>query len=177
MKQTKLLALGLAFILSACSEDKETSKEENANKAPLAHLVLDSAPEKAVDIAEMRKSAQPGDTVTFTGEVIGSDPVFMEGRAVMIMGDPKKLTACNKIPDDPCETPWDVCCDDPEVITASIVTVQVVDDSGKPVKSSLKGIGGVTELSSVTITGKVAKASNADNMLVNATGIYVHPKS
>ena len=176
MKKTILLPLSLAFILASCSDEKETSKQENPDKGPLAQLVLESAPNKAIDIADMRKSAQAGDTVTFTGEVIGSDPVFMDGRAVMIMGDPKKLTACNKIPGDECERPWDVCCDDPEVITASIVTVQVIDDSGKPVKSSLKGIGGVTELSSVTVTGEVAESSNSANMLVNATGIYVHPK-
>lgn len=177
MKKTILPTLGLAFILASCSDEKETSKQENNEKGPLAQLVLDSAPDKALDIAVVRTSAKPGDSVTFTGEVIGSDPVFMEGRAIMIMGDPKKITACNKIPGDECERPWDVCCDDPEVITASIVTVQVVDDAGKPLKETLKGTGGVKELSTVTVTGEVAKGSNESNMLVNATGIYVHPES
>lgn len=176
MKLTKLLALGLALTLASCSDKKEVSQQENADKAPSAQLVLDSAPEKAIDIADMRKSAKPGDTVTFTGEVIGSKAVFMDGRAVMIMGDPKKLTSCDKNPDDQCSTPWDVCCDDPDVITASIVTVQVIDDSGKPVKSSFKDMVGVSELSTVTVNGSVAESSNEANMIVNATGIFVHPK-
>ena len=113
--------------------------------------------------------------MTFTGHVIGSDPVFMDGRAVMIMGDPKKLTSCNLRPGDECETPWDVCCDDHDVITASILTVQVVDDAGKPLKTGLKGLGGMKELSALTIIGKVADKSNESNMLINATGIFVQP--
>lgn len=175
MKPTKLLALGLALTLASCSDKKEITQQESPEKGATAQLVLATAPAKAVDIADMRKSAQPGDTVTFTGEVIGSKAVFMDGRAVMIMGDPKKLTSCDKNPDDQCSTPWDVCCDDPDVITASIVTVQVVDDSGKPVKSSLKEMVGVSELSTVTVNGSVAESSNESNMIVNATGIYVHP--
>ncbi|MDB4623857.1 hypothetical protein OAF99_00465 [Akkermansiaceae bacterium] len=177
MKKTILLTLGLALTLASCSEDKETSTTESNDKGPLAGIVLSSAPDKPLDIAVLRKSGKPGETVTFTGEVIGSDPVFMDGRAIMIMGDPKKLTACNKKPGDECERPWDVCCDDPDVITASIVTVQVVDDAGKPVKAGLRGVGGVKELSTVTVTGEVAKGSNDSNMLINATGIFVHPQS
>jgi len=175
MKKTTLLPLGLAFVMAACSDDKETKKQDSAPKAPLEQVVLDAAPANPIQISELRKSAKPGDTVTFTGEVIGSYDVFMDGRAVMIMGDPHKITPCNRISGDECETPWDVCCDDPDVITASIVTVQVVDESGKPLKSGLKGIGGVAELSAVTVTGKVAKSSNDKNMIINATGLFVHP--
>lgn len=176
MNKQILLLLSLAFGLSSCSDDKETSNQESVAKGPLAQLVLVAKPEKAQDITSIRTTAKPGDDVTFTGEVIGSDSVFMDGRAIMIMGDPKKLTACNKIEGDKCERPWDVCCDDPDVITASIVTVQVVDDAGKPLKETLKGTGGVKELSTVTITGVIAEGSNESNMLVNATGIYVHPE-
>jgi len=171
--QTNIIpTIALTFLFASCSEKEETT-ETNTETGPLEELLLTSAPAKAVDIADLRKSAQTGDTVTFTGNVIGSDPVFMDGRAVMIMGDPKKITSCNLIPGDECETPWDVCCDDPDVIKASIVTVQVVDDAGKPLKTGLKGLGGMKELSALTVTGEVAEGSNKDNMLVNATGIYV----
>ena len=164
--------IALSFLFASCSEKKETT-ENNKESGPLEELLLTSAPEKAIDIADLRKSALAGDTVTFTGNIIGSDPVFMDGRAIMIMGDPKKITSCNLIPGDECETPWDVCCDDPDVIKASIVTVQVVDDAGKPLKTGLKGLGGMKELSALTVTGEVAEGSNKDNMLVNATGIFV----
>jgi hypothetical protein len=175
MKKTKLLPTTiLALLLVSCSDKEEAGKKTSDSDSLLSHLVLDTAPSKPLEIAKIRSSAKPGETVTFQGRVMGSDPVFMEGRAVMIMGDPKKMTPCNEIEDDECETPWDVCCDDPEVVTNSIVTVQAVDESGKPLKGSLKGLSGLKELDSVTVTGVVAKSSNKKNMVINATGLFVH---
>lgn len=57
------------------------------------------------------------------------------------------------------------------------MTVQVVDEEGKLVKKTLRGVGGVKELSTVTVTGEVAEGSNDSNMLINAAGIFVHPNS
>lgn len=177
MKKTILLPTTiLALVLASCSEKEETGKTTSDGDSPLSHLVLDTAPDKPSEIATIRSSAKPGETVTFQGRVMGSEPVFMDGRAVMIMGDPKKMTPCNEKHDDECPTPWDVCCDDPDVVTASIVTVQAVDDSGKPVKGSLKGLSGLKELDSVTVTGVIAETSNEENMVVNATGLFVHTK-
>lgn len=180
MKRTILLTFGLALTLVSCSEKgsdtTETTKQEMKNATSISKLLLKEEPKEAMGIAELRKTAKPGDTVTFTGAVIGSDSVFIKGRAIMIMGDPTKITSCDRHPGDNCPTPWDVCCDDPDVIKASILTVQVVDDSGQPVKADLKGVGGLKELSSATITGVVAKNSTATNMLINATGIYIQPE-
>ena len=176
MKTKYYPALALASILSltACSDEKDTSNATPAKEdSALTALVLKEEPAEAVDIADLRTSAKPGDEVTFAGKVIGSMNVFMDGRAVMILGDPKKLTSCDLNPDDQCETPWDVCCDDPEVIKDSIVTVQAVDDAGKPVKEGFKGLAGMKELSSVVIKGEVADGSTDANMVVNATGIFV----
>ena len=85
----------------------------------------------------------------------------------------RRLIEGDLIPEDECPTPWDVCCDDPDVITASIATIQVVDDEGRPLKSGLRGVGGMKELSSLVVKGVVAKGSNEKNFLVNATGIHV----
>ena len=180
MKKTILLTFGLAFTLISCSEkDKDTtdtSKQELKSDSAISKLLLKEEPKEAVGIAELRKTAKPGDTVTFTGAVIGSDSVFIKGRAIMVMGDPTKITSCDLHPGDNCQTPWDVCCDDPDVIKESILTVQVVDGSGRPLKADLTGVGGLKELSKATITGTVAKSSNESNMLINATGIYIQPK-
>ena len=176
MKQTKRLTLGLALILTSCSATKKTSGIPSQNNSrALTSLVLTSAPKNALDIADLRTSGTPGDTVTFTGQILGKNPAFTRGRAVMIMGDPKKLTSCNLHHGDGCRTPWDVCCDDQDVIKASILTVQVVDSAGKPIKTSLKGLAGMKELSEVTVAGKIAESSTQSNMLINATGIFVQP--
>ena len=166
----------LALTLTACSDKKEVGQTPADNTSPLKQVVLGTAPDKPLEIATIRGSAKPGETVTFKGQVMGSDTVFMDGRAVMVMGDPKKMTPCSDIPGDECPTPWDVCCDDPEVVTASIITVQVTDESGKPLKATLKGLSGLKELSWVTVTGKVTEASNKENMVVNASGLFIHPQ-
>jgi hypothetical protein len=178
MKLITTLASGLFLVLTSCSEEKQAADSPAPQKEEsLSAVLLDTAPADPVDIAEMRKSAKPGEAVTFTGSLIGKNTIFMDNRAVMVMGDPKKLTACNLIPGDECETPWDVCCDDYELIKDSIVTVQVVDEDGKPLQAGLKGLGGMAELSAVTVTGEVAEGSSAENMVVNASGIFVQPKS
>ena len=166
----------LALTLAACSDKKEVSQKPAENRASLEQFVLSTAPDNASEIATVRSSAKPGETVTFKGQVMGSDNVFVNGYAVMIVGDPKKMTPCNAIPGDGCPTPWDVCCDDPDVVKASIITVQVADASAKPLKASLKGLSGLKELSWVTVTGKVTESSNKNNMVVNATGLFIHPK-
>lgn len=191
MKYKTLMTVALAVALTSCSEDKQADDssgkadgkglaDDSSGKADdgaLTSLLLDEAPADPMDIAEMRKTSKKGDLVIFKGTLIGDLDIFMDNRAVMKMGDPKKLTACNLIPGDECETPWDVCCDDPEVIKASIVTVRVLDEDGGVLKAGLKGVGGLEELRAVTVTGTVDASSNTDNMQINATGIFVHPAS
>lgn len=175
MKHLNIAALSSTLFFASCSEKEKAEVSQPQNKDAFGEIVLSNAPEKALDIAALRTTAKAGDEVTFAGSILGSDPVFVENRSVMIMGDPKKLTACSLRPGDECVTPWDVCCDDPDVIKSSIVTVQVVDENGQPLKQGLKGVGGMKELSQVIVTGEVAEGSTASNMLVNATGIFVQP--
>ena len=163
------LPLLAALSLSSCQD--ETTAPAETLASPVESLFVSTAPAEAISIAKLRSDAKPGDTVTFTGKVLGAHEVFMDGRAVMIMGDPEMLTSCDLKPDDECETPWDVCCDDAETITNNIVTVQVLGEDGAPLKTGLKGQNGLAELSVLTVTGTVADSSNADNMIVNAQSL------
>ena len=106
---------------------------------------------------------------------MGSKSPFVAGRAMVILGDPDKLTSCDIKHGDRCLTPWDVCCDDHDDIKNFTATIQIVAQDGKLVKAGLKGLKGIQELSQLIITGTVADGSNADNLLINATGIYVQP--
>ncbi|MFC4992510.1 hypothetical protein [Rubritalea tangerina] len=179
MKLTKVMTIGavlsLSYGLIACSEKQaEVKVEETEAKATgLEALVVAEEPAEAVSIAALRGAAKAGDEVTFTGKLIGNQTVLMDGRAIMVMGDPAKLTSCDLRPGDNCQMPWDVCCDDFDAIKANIVTVQVVDADGKPLKQGLRGVGGIQELSMVTVTGTVDAVSNADNMVVNAKSLFV----
>ena len=172
--KTKLI-LAAACLLASCQE-KPAPAAKQTPAAPSAELskVLATAPSgeaKAIHVA--RTTAKPGDEITLTGRIMGNEKPFVEGRAVFILGDPAVLTPCNEMPDDPCETPWDVCCESAEEKKTGTATVQIAGADGKVLKEGLEGVGGLKNLATVVVTGKVAEGSSADLLVVNATALQV----
>jgi hypothetical protein len=175
MKSITIFAALLTLALSSCNEETTTSVESssNGNEGALLAILLPTLPEGALTITEARKNPTPGTKVVLSGKIMGNESPLVDSRAMLTLGDPTKLTSCDLNPDDPCETPWDVCCDDLDLRKASIATIQVLGANGKPFKTGLRGLGGLRELSSLVIVGEVAQGSNKDNFLVTATGIHV----
>lgn len=170
-------AIALCLAVTSCGggDDEASNNQTTASSAldTLQSLLLPEAPEGAITITEARKRPTPGTKVIVSGKVMGNDNPIIQSRALLTLGDPTRLDSCDLIPGDECPTPWDVCCADPDVVRASIATIQVIDENGKPVKAGLRGIGGLQELSKLIVIGEVADGSNANNFLVNATGIHV----
>jgi len=180
MKHTTILAIAACCSLTLISCQEKSAPEASEAEAEMTEssvemVILKSSPENAKSIAEARTSPTPGESITIMGKVIGSKTPFVEGRAMVLLGDPEKLISCDLNPSDSCHTPWDVCCDDHDDIKNFTATIQVLDENGKLLKQGLKGVHGIKELSHLVITGTVAEGSNADNLLINATGIYVQP--
>lgn len=172
MKTTCILIASIAF-LASCKEKTATTMTAPA-KGPSAALsaVLAAPPQgEPKAIAALRSTAKPGDEITLSGKIMGNAKPFVDGRAVFILGDPDVLTACNETPGDNCETPWDCCCDSPEDKKRGTATIQVVGADGRVLKEPVEGVGGLKNLATVTVTGKVAEGSSAELMLVNATAI------
>ena len=177
MKPT-ILFLTLFALVSCKQETTAPSSTDTTPTAPttasaLNDILLPAAPANPVSITEARKDPTPGKEVTISGDIIGRDTVFVPNRAVLILGDPDVITSCNRNAADGCKTPWDVCCDDPDVVTASIATIQVADADGQLHKSGLKGLGGMKELSQLVVQGTIAEDSGPDNLIINATGIHI----
>ena len=175
-----LTGLAAVALLTGCGV--ETTNEVTLDTKPaaegktsaLAAIVgKDVATTDAIAIPVLKPVAEIGASITIEGKIMGSDQPFVEGRAVMLVGDEATIESCDVLPDDPCKTPWDVCCVDPKTVLAGTATVQVVDDAGKPLAEGLKGVGGLTELSKVRVTGTVAPGSNKDVLVVNASAIQV----
>lgn len=136
-------------------------------------LFADAPLEDAVDVSEAlaRGDLKRGDRVVLRGRVGGSERPFVSGRAVFtLMG--RGLKACNENPDDPCATPWDYCCEPRPMIAAHSVTVRVVDDRGRPLRTDLKGRRGLRELSEVVVHGTVA-VGETGAVVVDAASIVV----
>ena len=174
--QPLLFATCAALAIVSCKQKAEPEVASTTpNTTGIESVILKAEPANALSIAKIRQSVEPGQTITLAGKVIGNRAPFVEGRAMVVLGDPAKLTSCDLRPEDACATPWDVCCDEPGDIKNFTATIQVIDADGKLLKQGLKGVSGIQELSQLVVTGVIAEGSNADNLLVNATGIYVKP--
>lgn len=172
------IILAASCLLAACKEKESSSVTTKPAHGPSATLqaVLSTKPRsEAQQIHVARTTAKPGDEITLGGRIFGSEAPFVGGRAVFTLGDATILKACNEMPGDKCETPWDSCCNSKEEKQVALATVQIVGDDGRILKEDVEGVSGLDKLAKVTVTGKVAEGSSADSLIVNATAIHVEP--
>jgi len=168
-----LLAAGCRPAPSSTSTPKPVSaadKEAGQLSAEVA-AVFSAKPTLAnpTPIPEARTKVKPGDTVLLEGKIMGVKTPFVEGRSVFVLGDTGTLTPCGCS----CKTPWDLCCAPHEARLAGTATIQITDASGVVLRSGLRGVRGLRELSQVRVEGVVAEGSTADTLIVNARGIEV----
>ncbi len=172
-KQLTIVCIA-ALALSSCGKKETTAAVETAPPVATfdAHFTDQPiADPQAIHIA--RINAKPGTAIVIHGLIMGRGKVFVEGRASFLLGDREKLTPCNTIPGDECETPWDACCDSKEAKREGIASIQIVDAEGRVLSGGIKGVKGLKELSAVTVSGTVDQSSTADNLVVNAKVIHV----
>lgn len=163
----------LAILLSACGKKASDGTAANAEGNPLEVIqILDTKPEGALAVKLAREQLKPGDEAVVFGQVGGVDKPFLEGYAGFVLGD-TDIVFCDEMGDDHCPTPWDACCEDTDKLQASRASVQFVDASGQPIAESMKGFVEVQELSSVVVQGTVAASSTPENLVIEATSIYV----
>lgn len=172
MKPHHLIATCL--ILASAVLHAEKKPEPIEPKSDELKAVFTTKPEsKPASITKARTTAKPGDTLTLKGRVMGNAKPFVDGRSIFILGDDKTLTPCNERPGDNCTAPWDNCCDTPETIKQGTATIQVLDARGRVLKEGIENVKGLTKLSQVIVTGKVAPGSSTELLLINATAIEV----
>lgn len=171
MNYSLIAACGF-LALSQTSCEKSAGPETSVATDPQIEAVfLDSAPEGAISILEARKKVEAGATITVSGRVAGAMEPFSAEYATLVLSD-DSLETCEKNPSDNCKTPWDACCVEPKTIAASRITVQILGEDGRPVGQTLKQVRGLKELDSLVVTGTVAEGSSAENLILNATGIF-----
>ncbi len=156
-----------AFLLNGCGESTQTGSAP-ATVAP--SWVLTSAPAGAVAITDAKASATEGDEIIIRGRIGGRKEPLTEGSAVFTVVD-LALPHCAQNPDDKCRTPWDYCCETQDTISANAATVQIVDESGRPISHS-PAQHGFSALDEVIVVGVVAPRPNEQVLTVRATGLY-----
>ena len=174
----------LGLVLAGCGSEAPDAgtggdgpREATADATPSAtlpgDLFLGSEPEGGVDVAALKKTAKEGEEVVLVGRIGGNRAPFVAGRAVMTLADPA-LVPCNEMSmEDECPLPWDYCCEERGVLTASTATVEVDGPDGRPLRTDLKGAGGLEELKTVVVVGTVAPRPDPAVLVVRAKGIFV----
>ncbi len=167
-----LAALALVATLSACEKKPAPSTARPAAHATLpASFFLTAEPTGAKPVEEARAAAKQGDTIAIRGRIGGSEKPFVDDRAVFTIVGPG-IPACADKGDDHCQTPWDYCCEQPEDVVPHSATIQVVDEKGALLRTTIKGQSGVKELADVIVVGKVAQAT-PEVFVIHATGIFI----
>ncbi|MEO0415671.1 MAG: hypothetical protein AAF226_12045, partial [Verrucomicrobiota bacterium] len=167
-----LRILPLALLgLVACQGEKESTVIES-KISPIDVFTVSEPHESPVQISTLFAEPTPGREVVLSGEIMGRMDPFIDGRAMVMLGDPTMITPCNRKVGDDCETPWDVCCDLPDVVKKSVATIQLVDSDGGVIKSSLRDYQGMKELDYLTVKGTIAEGSNSENLLINAESFH-----
>jgi len=176
--KTPYPTLLLFCFLTACSQDPlpepGNSAVDSQDTVKIEAVLNTPSPlDEVENIAEAKATAKKGDTLTLQGKIMGSPHPFVGGRAAFTMGDPEVLISCDLMEGDTCETPWDNCCDDPKLIQAQTVLVQIVDDQGIVLRAPIKGVQGIAELSELRVTGIVESDPSNGVLILNATAMDI----
>ena len=137
-----------------------------------AGLFLTASPGEPIPIEEFRSSAQPDDEVIVRVVVGGEVEVFVANRALVKVIDAGIENPC-LVEGHDCPTPWDYCCTPADEKQPHRAAVKIVDASGKTLPVDLKSSGHFKELDILVIKGVVAPGSDENNLVINASGIFV----
>lgn len=166
-----LLSAALLLVPGCGGGDSADNSPGDTATAQLpAGLILESAPEGATSILELKASASEGDEVVVHVVVGGKMEPHVAGRASAAIIDAGLDNPCTG-EDDHCQTPWDYCCTPQEEITANLATLQIVDENGRPLAIDLADQ--LPAMAVLTIRGVVGPRPDPQVLTINATGIYI----
>jgi hypothetical protein len=172
---SSIVMFSLALLLNACgSSTEDSSQKTNAldpkmkdNIEAVFATTLDGKP---MSVLEARQSFKIGESILVKGRIGGIRKPFSEHFSSLVLTDDSTET-CERISGDGCPTPWDACCVGRDKLIAARLTVQIVDEKGRPFEMPLRDVKGLKELDSLRVQGKVAKGSDEKNLMINAQKI------
>jgi hypothetical protein len=122
-------------------------------------------PAGALEIADAMKAAKVGQEIALRGRIAMAKDAFASDSAVFTLTDDAAAAGCCPKDGSLMET-----CKLPPAMKA---TIQIVDESGSPLKTGLDGKGGLRHGAEVFVVGQVASANGSDSLVVSARAIHV----
>lgn len=157
----KFCTMLIAATLSGCGDGSTP-----AAASPDAPWLLADMPAGAIPVSEAKRAAREGEQIVVRGRVGGRRDPMSTDVAVFVMMDPA-VPHCK----DGCKAPWDYCCETPETIIANSATVQLVDESGKPLRTDLARCA-VKPLDEVVVVGTVGPRPTDEVFVIQASGLH-----
>jgi len=157
--------------LAGCSEsvDEAATSQSTSNEHPA--WLLAANPGSATSVTDIKATASEGDSVVVRGIIGGRVDALSKDAGVFVMMDEGVENICVS-EDDHCATPWDYCCADSAVLSASNATVQLVDEHGVTIAMDLREFG-IEELDHVVVVGTVGAKPSENVLTIRATQIYI----
>lgn len=152
-----------AFIGSVSCAYAERSGPVKDASLP-ASLFLKAAPPNAIGVNEARKTAEEGKPIVMRGRIGGAAKPIADKYAMFLVTD-LNIVLCKDGCVDFCHIPR-------EQLLTNMATIQVVDNSGRPLKVPIEGVNGLKPLTEVVVQGTVSKRDN-NFLVVNAHNIFV----
>jgi hypothetical protein len=160
-----ILAVGVALLTLGLQMQAAESQAKSIDK----QYLLEKAPQRAAEVAAIRKDAKDQQNIVVVGRVGGRTNPWVKGTAAFSIVD-RSLKACSELPGDTCPTPWDFCCE--ADLAKSTLLVMVHDRDGKIVKKDARELLGLKELDTVYVAGKT-KRDKTGNVSIVASKFYV----
>lgn len=143
-----------------------TASAQVKSVADVKTLIKPELPAGALEITAAMKTAKVGETITVRGNVAMSKDAFVDSRAMFTLVDESTRKGCcppsDKLPDTACDIPAE-----------GRATIQIVDASGKALRSSLNGQHGLKPGVEVFVTGKVDTANGTDALVLTVVSMHV----
>jgi len=168
-----IAAAGLAaLLLAGCGESSAPSSGANETSGPAPEgWLLASEPAGARAIADAKADAGEGEEIVVTGRIGGrAEPISSESGTFLIVD--LELPHCG-VMEEPtqCATPWDYCCELPADVADNAATVQLVDESGRPLEVDPVAAG-LEPLDEVVVVGTVGPRPSPRVLTIRATGVH-----
>lgn len=158
-------------LISGCGRN-ETATTDGVSGGGAPEWLLTEAPADSQELLAAIADAGPEGMIVATGRVGGMMHPITEGYAAFVVAD-EVVHFCDETEDDHCATPWDACCESPDVIKASRAVVQIADADGNPLPVDLRKVADLRENDTVHVIGRLVKSPDPDSRLITATALFV----
>ena len=170
-RMTIVLCLLIGMTVGCDSSEPSSGSGKPATAKLPDGMLLGAAPTAPIQpIAELKSTAKPGDQVTVKVVIGGRVEPIVSRRAVMTVVDIQQGNKCYG-DDDHCPTPWDYCCDSPD-LPPHLATVQLIDEQSKPLALNLAAAG-FKPGQVLIVRGAVGPRPDPEALIIHATGLFI----